>query len=485
MVLFPLAFTDKFSPPVSRKKRYPMASLPIVMLAAACISSPLAPAEEPEESSGPTDAPVPTQQDDNLSVAPATVWLSQGGSRTLSVWVTDDSTQEAQESDFQWTSSDASIVEVDSNGVVHARGEGSATISVETEQSRRDDAVLVTVTSDGQEAKIATILSVPKLEGVWSSLAYSPTYDELFEQHAGEHFDRTGGEWEFTYYDRGLAWYAAWWRTGNAEFLEWAEADVTAYRDEYVLANDGRATPKWVFPEGLAIHHILTGSSASLDAIVKMADHMERAGWLDNMMETRYRDGRVQGRSILVQIIAYELTGDDRFRERATRGIEGLIEWYESSGANGSWDNPTRTDVDYCGGMATFQIAHAILEAMIRYHDLINPDPRIAPIVVESLDYSWDYWVPGEGFAYIQPPESFTGNLFECEGSGTNRPAPDVSLLIATTFGEAYRLTGEERFRARGDEVVEFGLSGATFLSGYKQFNQSFMRSYRYLYFTS
>lgn len=447
-----------------------MMSTALVAMLAACISSPLSPEEQASNAPG-------------VAVAPATVWLSEGDSRALTAWLTDEAEADAEVA-FAWSSSNAGVVEVDADGVIRARGQGTAEISVSAGSHRNDRAVTVTVTSDSQEAEIATIFGVPRLESSWPRLAYTPRYDELFEKHAGDHYERNGGQWEFTYYDRGLAWYAAWWRTGDARYLAWAEDDVEAYRDDYVLANNGRATPKWVFPEGLAIHYVLTGDAKSREAIVKMADHMENAGWLDNTMETKYRDGRIQGRAILVQIMAHLVTGEQAYADRAGRGVEKLVEWYESSGSNGSWDHPTRTDVSYCGGMATFQVAHAILESMIRYHDLINPDPRIVPIVTESLDYSWDYWVPGEGFAYIQPPESFAGGVFECERSGSSKPAKDVSLLIATTFGDAYRLTGAERFRTRGDEVFEYGLSGEIFMNGYKQFNQSFMRSYRYPFYT-
>lgn len=461
-----------------------MLSIPMLVLAAACISSPL----EPEQEQTPQG---PNNQAEQLSVSPATVWLWPGDSRELTAVLRDGAGNDEDTAEFEWSSSNPGVVEVDANGVLHAKGRGSAKINVRSGEVRRNAAVTVTVVSDAQEAAIATVFSVPRLESVWDQLAYSPRYDELFVKHGDEHFARTGGQWEFTYYDRALAWYAAWWRTGNTEYIERGHTDVVGYRDDYVLANDGRATPKWVFPEGLAIHYLLTEDPKSLEAVVKMADHMALAGWLDNTMETRYRDGRIQGRAILVQIVAYLLTGNARFEDQAARGVENLIKWYASSGSNGSWDHPTRTDISYCGGMGTFQVAHAILEALIRYHDLIEPDPRIIPIVEASLDYSWNFWNPGEGFAYIQPPESWLAthdlstDTFTCEGSGSSNPAKDVSLLIATTFAEAYRLTGEERFLTRGDEVLEYGLSGAIFMNGYKQFNQSFMRSYRYLYFTS
>lgn len=457
-----------------------MVSTCLLILAAACISSPAEPQEQQGSSGGSSNG--------DLVVSPATVWLWPGDSRQLGAQVFEDGLAVDGVS-FSWSSSNPNVVDVDANGKVHGKGTGSA--KIQATGKGRNGSATVTVVSDEKEAALAAIFGLPRLESVWPSLAYSPRYDELFEKHGDEHFARTGGQWEFTYYDRGLAWYAAWWRTGNPEYIERGHADVLDYRDDYVLANDGRATPKWVFSEGLAIHHLLTGDPKSLEAIVKMADHMNHAGWIDNTMETRYRDGRIQGRAVLVQIIASLLTGDARFQDRAARGVDNMVAWYESSGSNGSWDHPTRTDISYCGGMATFQIAHAILEALIRYHDLIEPDPRVVPIVEAALDYSWNFWEPGEGFAYIQPPETWLAthdlatDVFSCEGSGSSQPSKDVSLLIATTFAEAYRLTGEERFLTRGDEVLEYGLSGAIFMNGYKQFNQSFMRSYRYLYFTN
>jgi hypothetical protein len=270
-----------------------------------------------------------------------------------------------------------------------------------------------------------------------------------------------------------LAWYAAWARTGYAGYLERGHADVTAYRDEYVLAHDGAATPKWIFPEGLAIHYVLTGDTLSALAIAKMADTMVRVGWLDTMSDPdlEWKDGRIQGRSVLVQLIAFLIDAPALrdWRSETDRGVQAIIDWYEWSGGEGSWNMAS-----YCGGQANFQVSHALLEVLIRYYDLVEPRDDIPVVVRESLDYMWNYWdADAQAFAYMTQA---------CESAGTTDPAKDLDLLIVWPFGWYYHVSGDPLYQIRGDQVFEGGLVN-TWWGGSKQFNQSFMRSYRYPFY--
>jgi len=410
-----------------------------------------------------------------LSVAPTSVWLSIGGTSQLTAWLasgvrSDDPGSTA----FQWTSSDPSVIEVSSTGVLTAVGRGTATISVSSAPYVRENATTVTVTTAEQEALVFKILGVPaSIADTWRSLPNTAAYDSVFSEYGEYHWERGGGVWERTYYDRGLAWYAAWARTGNTEYLERGHTDVTAYRDGYVMPHDGGATPKWVFPEGLAIHYILTGDSTSALAIAKMADVMVRVGWLDTMTDPEYRwvDGRTQGRAVLVQLIAYLIDAPPLrdFRYETDRGIQAILDWHTMNGNNGAWKMAS-----YCGGQAHFQVSHALLEVLIRYYDLVDPREDIPPVVRKSLDYIWQDWDPGaRAFSYMDK---------HCEGVGTTDPATDLDLLMVWPFGWYYQQSGDALYKQHGDDVFEAGLE-ITWWGGTKQFNQSFMRSYRYPYY--
>ncbi len=416
----------------------------------------------------------------NLKVAPTAVWLSVGETAKLTAWLSTGERSDDGTSVFIWTSSDPGVVRISETGELTAIGSGRATISVSAEGPGqvgpyvRESASTVTVTDAAQEALIFKILGIPStVAETWPTLEHTAEYDSIFAYWGDHHWEVGGGVWERTYYDRGLAWYAAWARTGDAKYLERGNIDVMAYRDDYVLPHDGAATPKWVFPEGLAIHYILTGDPASAMAIAKMADAMVRFKWLDTMTDPDFQwvDGRTQGRAVLVQLFAYLIDAPAirDWKYETDRGIQAILDWHEMNGGDGAWEMAS-----YCGGQAHFQVSHALLEVLIRYYDLIDPRQDIPPVVKKSLDYIWQDWDPqARAFAYMDR---------ECEGVGNTDPATDLDLLMVWPFGWYYTLSGDPLYKQHGDDVFEGGLTG-TWWSGTKQFNQSFMRSYRYPFY--
>lgn len=348
------------------------------------------------------------------------------------------------------------------------------------------------------------LYGVPDIGDRWRDLG-DPAYDSLVFHWGAYHDDRQerrppGREWEATYYDRGFGWCAAHRRYGGEVWRERCHRTVRHYRDDYVLKNGGRTSPKWMFPEGLAVHYLETGEQASLDALRMMA--VEHRNWIDgadDILTTRYRDGRIQGRSILNFIILHELEPEPEYADAVRSGIDRLVTWYDAAGGTGAWDSsalpwsaePDRKKLSYCGGMATFQVAHAILYAFFRAHELdIYTHPRMREVVTNTLDHMWRHWQPGEGFAYIIPPGDHPpGEPFRCQRSGSDEPAADVSLLIATSFGYGYALTGAARFRERGDAIWRFGVGGSVefpriYWKGSKQHNQSIFRAWRYPWLT-
>lgn len=448
-----------------------MISIGLLVLLTSCSSPPTGPGGSAQVASEPA-----------ITVSPTGVWLSIGETAQLSARLaTGEVSDDNENVTFTWTSSDPAVVEVSTGGQLRGVGRGTATISVSADepgnnggQYRKESASFVTVTTEEQEALVYKLLSLPATAAeAWPGLAFTSQYDAIFTEYGDHHWASSGGIWEKTYYDRGLAWYAAWARTGNAEYLQRGHTDVTAYRDEYVLPNDGAATPRWIFPEGLAIHYVLTGDTLSALAIAKMADTMVRVGWMDTMTDPDlpWKDGRIQGRSVFLQLIAYLIDAPELrdWKYEMERGVQALLDWHEWSGGEGAWNMST-----YCGGQAHFMVSHAILEVLIRYYDLVEPREDIPPVIRKSLDYMWQYWDP-EARALDYMTEV-------CPSEGTTDPAPDLDLLIVWPWGWYYQFSGEELYRIQGDEIFMGGLAGAWF-SGTKQFNQSFMRSYRYPFY--
>ena len=65
------------------------------------------------------------------------------------------------------------------------------------------------------------------------------------------------------YYDRALANYAWWVRTGNPEYWKRATLYVIGYRERYLRPNEYRAQPHNIQIEGLVLHYLLTGDAES------------------------------------------------------------------------------------------------------------------------------------------------------------------------------------------------------------------------------
>ena len=124
-----------------------------------------------------------------------------------------------------------------------------------------------------------------------------------------------------------------------------------------------------------------------------------------------------------------------------------------------------RTDYAYMDGLLN--------DALIRYHDTFDPDPRIPGAVKRSLDFLWSaQWISSAGaFRYADGV---------CPGKAGPTPAPDLNLLIVDGFGWYYARSGDLRYLERGDAAFRSGVTRA-FLQGDKQFNQNYSTSYRYL----
>lgn len=323
------------------------------------------------------------------------------------------------------------------------------------------------------EAKLERIFGVPRADRI------APTYDSIYAHWGDVHWDRNGTQWEYYYYDRGLGWYAAWWRGKGEHYLDRAAGAVDAYLNDYVngITNDGsprngRIPPRWSFVEGLAVDYLVRGTPLALDMIEAIAVRLD-AIWMDNFFTTPYQDGRIQGRTVMAQLIAYEMTGKQVYRDNLQTGIENLITWYGQE-SSGFW--PMRS---YCYAQANFQASHAILDVLIRHYDLVEQDPRIPPIVKASLDEMWKYWHAGVGFEYMSDPHSDPCLNDQGNTVGNTDPAPDVSLLILPAFDWYYAYSGQNRYRQRAAEIYSTGLA-RTYWNGHKQFNQSFMRSWRH-----
>lgn len=270
------------------------------------------------------------------------------------------------------------------------------------------------------------------------------------------------------YYDRALANYAWWLRTGNPEYWKRATYYVIGYRERYMRPNDYRVQPHNIQVEGLELHYLLTGDPESRRGVRLIAQYYATV-WLPQLDSTtgRYLEARIQSRALDGLISAYVVGLDpDRYRDMAGQALDAIL---SSQRPNGSY-----TYRNLCDGQYNFMTG-LLNDVLIRYYTELERDPRITSAVGKSLDFLWDtQWVGSAGgFKYASAP---------CPGKAGTAPSPDLNLLIVNGFGWYARQSGGEEYRQRGDIIFENGVRRA-YLRGRKQFNENYALSYRYLYY--
>jgi hypothetical protein len=113
------------------------------------------------------------------------------------------------------------------------------------------------------------------------------------------------------------------------------------------------------------------------------------------------------------------------------------------------------------------------MDALSRYYDLFEPDPRIPPAIRRAADYLWtNDWLPtSNSFRYIER---------DCPSEGPAEPAPDLNNLIVNGFAWTYRMTGDATYKQRAQMIFNGAVTGA-WISPTKQFNQVYSSSFRAL----
>jgi hypothetical protein len=305
-------------------------------------------------------------------------------------------------------------------------------------------------------------------------------YERNFRAFAEKHWHAEGGDWETAYYyDRAKIYYVWWARTGNAAYLDRANALLVNYRTGYVEPSYDAAS-HWTFVQGLALHFLVTGDEKSRLAVGRLGDNHAAPYYMDQLHDPKAAemDNRIQAR-VLEGFLWAHLIGAPSPR-RMTYGPRGE-EWGEVGGNDWAALLPVTLDKilssQAADGSYKFKqqspfMAGILNDVLIDYYTLFEPDPRIPAAVKKSLDYMWTTsWVPARNsFKYDPADRTFEGQ----------KPAPDLNHLIVNGFGWIYKQTGETLYRERGDAVFAGGVQGA-WLDGSKQFNQSYATSYRYL----
>lgn len=284
-----------------------------------------------------------------------------------------------------------------------------------------------------------------------------------------------------TYYDAERIYYAIGAYTQNAAWNVCAVAAEAAYRDAYVIPNNGGIPGFWNFTAGLRRDMELTGDTVSRDTVLLLSQNASfTSGELNLIIPSYY------SREVAYAINAYidaEKLGYPR-NPRLTAYVDILLghldQWFVSLNSRcPSQCDPAAAAWQYY--VQPFMVGLAA-ETLIQYHAEIESDPRIPVAVKNAADWLWSHaWdAPSGTFWYdnwIADPAQIPSGYWTPH---TPPLAHDLNLLIAPAYAWLYRQTGDDAYRDQGDAIFVGGVNGA-WLDGVKQFNQSYRWSFDYV----
>lgn len=108
-------------------------------------------------------------------------------------------------------------------------------------------------------------------------------------------------------------------------------------------------------------------------------------------------------------------------------------------------------------------------------------DPRVSDLrLLPSLRLAADWLGKNARMTSSDPAKCMKPTMWWAENDTTS-PTCDLNLLIAPMYGFLYWLTGDEQYRAWGDELFNAGVEAGENLGNGKQFNQQYWWSVDYV----
>ncbi len=304
-------------------------------------------------------------------------------------------------------------------------------------------------------------------------------YVNQFDVYADQHWAQTGAEWASSnYYDRAKIYYGWWAATGDDSYLDRANQLAVNYRTDYLEANNFAPSAHWSQLGGVALHYTLTGDQASLRAVGAVADTFTSSYYMANLGRTdraAEMDNRMQAR--VLDAFLYASSIDAPSQAQPGRDWGALLQQaLDSILASQSSDGAYRFQQPLQQGYNKPFMVGLLNDALIRYYEQFDADPRILTAIKKSVDYLWanDWVASAQAFKYLEGAVA---------GEGDSTPAPDLNNLIVNGFGFVYKMTGDLAYKQRGDQVFAGGVENA-WLAGSKQFNEQYSSSYKYLAYT-
>lgn len=284
----------------------------------------------------------------------------------------------------------------------------------------------------------------------------------------GQQHCHMGLDW---YYDSEYVFYKIKDYTGTTAWDSCINFAEIEYRDNYVLKNNGKITGfNLINANGLYEDYIRTNDIVSKNALYYLADSCSfpqnnYGGGFTAMIDPAFFTWREAAYSLRIFMLTEKL-GKPHYEMLDTL-LEVCLghcdQWFVSRPEYRNW-RPF--------------MAGVTMEALIQYYEIYKQDSRIFHAVKNGIDYLWDN-------AWLEKDSAFKFNIArfvtDCGATIADTiPAPDLNMLIGPSFGWMYKMTGDPKYIERGDKIFAGSVKGA-WLTGSKQFNQSYRSAFDYL----
>jgi hypothetical protein len=303
------------------------------------------------------------------------------------------------------------------------------------------------------------------------SASPNPRFEQQFVSNADRLWLADGSDWGTTnYYDRAQSHYVYWARTGDPKWYFRAGAIARDYRRKYVEPNAYNVSPHWSQMEGVALNHWLAADDSSAIAVVRTAARVTGAYTpaVTTVLGADFSEGRIVQRMLLLALLAWEL-GDtsENWSTKIDAYTNGVILAQRTDGSY-AWPN-------WCSGQANFMTGLQN-DGLIKVYERFRADSRILTTVKKSVDYMWStQWIPASrAFRYA----SKSCTLLSEGDAGVI--APDLNGLILLGFAWTANKTSDAVMKDRTD-VIALGMIEDAWLSGGKQFNQTYYDTHMWL----
>lgn len=462
-----------------------------------------------------------------IELSTTSLALKVGEKRDIKITIKDAGGSAIENEPATWTTDRPDVVSVSPTGTVTALGAGTATVYVRTSNGVTASALLNVadqpppppVAADGEfvvfpTPEIAFIIG-PQLK---SGSVANPW--PWFDSNAIETGTRHGSDFpaapvnnseyiNANYYDQALVQYTNYYRTGDVRYLEYARKIADSWWEGSMIRGgtvspSSSHAPRNASLAGLMLR-AMDGRPEMWDWITAYANwHLWNWGERRITRETLHYGVRDGGYALLfgtyVAVVHPSQSVREEYRRRVIPVARDYYARLQFQDGSWRWSDPAWPEFR----MQPFMVG-LLLEALIAVHK-ITEDPVLANAILRSTENLWAMAYRGPQVVDERPEFTWRGMWYTVYGAdgptGTSslrsggdtnsiREVRQLNATVVHAFGYAYRLSGDPKHLAWGDEVF-----AATFGNGTgplsdrfyglgdfrpKEYNQSYRSAGRYL----